>query len=159
VIRLVLALLTIHLWASMAAAQDKQTAVPGASTPPLDSKCAPLPDYDCTPKQECKLRVDSRECSRCYLGGIGCANDPECEAAKASQNAAYAADKAACESRHELQKSNCEAAKSAAKAATDACAHPVGTIGGVAPSSDPKMVLVCYINDDGRCRWVEQPRQ
>jgi hypothetical protein len=65
---------------------------------------------DCSLKSDnsdCSLQRDERGCNRCILyrpgppfGDGGCvqsANDPICEAAKAAQNAAYAAAKATCE--------------------------------------------------------------
>lgn len=66
--------------------------------------------------RDCSLQVDTRSCGH-DIGPIH-VNDPVCEAAKAAQNTAYAAAKAACESGkasqnalYASQKAACETAK------------------------------------------------
>jgi hypothetical protein len=48
-------------------------------------------------------------------------NDPACEAAKASQNQVYAAQKASCEAQKSAEKLACEAAKAAVEAQIARC--------------------------------------
>src|SRR5271163_1257857 len=78
--------------------------------------CVP-PTLDCTPQQNCDLHTDTRECNRCLASAFShCivhGNDPGCEAAKASQNAEYEAQKTQCEAQKSQQKLNCEATKAA----------------------------------------------
>ena len=89
------------------------------------------PTRDCSPKRACDFPAnqDTRDCSRCILwrpgwplGDGGCAqrgNDPFCEAAKAAQNAIYAADaagkKADCERLKAQEKLICEGEKTGEK--------------------------------------------
>jgi hypothetical protein len=96
-----------------------------------------LPDglgIDCSPTAACDARQctfsqtnhDERSCNVCLIPNIftgGCTqrgNDPICEAAKASQNAIYAADanlrKADCDRLAIQEKTACEAGKVATKA-------------------------------------------
>jgi hypothetical protein len=86
--------------------------------PPPSFDCdVPLEIPDCTPKQECETRQDSRECTGCLVNDPfrgGCmirARDPLCEAAKVAQNAAYAQSKLACETSKAAQQAQCESAK------------------------------------------------
>jgi hypothetical protein len=80
------------------------------------------------PPRDCTLARDNRECGRNINLGFTKihTNDPACEAAKASQNAAYSAAKAACEaqksSEDAMQKQNCLSAIQACKAISKACA-------------------------------------
>lgn len=85
------------------------------------------PTRDCTPKRSCDFRKshDTRNCSACLLrkpfgGCLVRGNDPFCEAAKASQNAAYELDyvarKADCERLKSTEKLSCEAEKSGERA-------------------------------------------
>jgi hypothetical protein len=71
-----------------------------------------------TDNRDCSLKVDTRNCG--YDVGPFHFNDPFCEAAKAAQNAIYAAEKAACEAAkaaqnvaYKLAKDKCEADKAA----------------------------------------------
>jgi hypothetical protein len=82
---------------------------------------------DCTPIQNCVQPRDDRDCNKCLLSVFGrCqmqGNDPLCEAAKASRNGVYAADKLQCEAQKASQKLQCEATKESLKAAAAACAQ------------------------------------
>ncbi|MBR0727037.1 hypothetical protein [Bradyrhizobium manausense] len=82
------------------------------------------PRGDCTPTQACDLKEDTRDCRRsrncqhnhdtreCRKCVVGvCANDPICEAAKASQNAIYDADYTACVNLGPIYDAACEAQK------------------------------------------------
>jgi len=80
--------------------------------------------------RDCSLQVDNRDCSlqqdtrNCGHDVLGVhVNDPVCEAAKAAQNAGYAAAKASCEASKSTQngiyaagKATCESAKSSQNA-------------------------------------------
>lgn len=89
---------------------------------------APQNTIDCTPTRDCSLQShDERNCSACILRNPfgGClvrGNDPACEAAKASQNQIYLAQKAACEAQKAAEKASCEAAKAAVEARIAECA-------------------------------------
>ncbi|HKV12314.1 MAG TPA: hypothetical protein VJ725_29485 [Thermoanaerobaculia bacterium] len=84
---------------------------------------------DCSLKsdsRDCSLQVDDRSCGHdvCAFGACVHVNDPICEAAKAGQNAIYAAAKAKCEGDKAAQNviykgehDACEAAKGAQNAA------------------------------------------
>jgi hypothetical protein len=90
-------------------------------------------DRDCSLKEDqrdCSVGHDTRNCS--VSTPLGSFNDPVCEAAKAAQNAAYAAQKASCEAAkagqnlaYKAEKDACEAAKAtqnaAYKAEKDGC--------------------------------------
>ena len=77
-------------------------------TPSIDCR----PTKDCSQPQvtrDCSQPLDTRDCSACILrhplgGCLERGNDPFCEAAKASQNALYAANKSACEAANASQK-------------------------------------------------------
>ena len=95
---------------------------------PIQTKeCPPPPDtLDCTAKMECSKARDQRECNTCLIrnpfgGCIARGNDPACEAAKASQNSIYDAQRAACEAQKAQQKLSCEQARAALKARFAAC--------------------------------------
>ncbi len=74
------------------------------------------PTRNCTPTADCSQPNDQRDCSACLVHNPfgGCTirgNDPICEAAKAGQNAAYAAAKATCETQKTAAKTDCERLK------------------------------------------------
>jgi hypothetical protein len=93
------------------------------AAPTGGQSCEVPPTIDCTPKQDCSLNADTRECNTCVVSLFGhCSirgNDPACEAAKAAQSALYAAQKAQCESQKVAQKAACEATKEALKSAAE----------------------------------------
>jgi hypothetical protein len=98
-----------------------------AQQPPGEGPC-PSPDIlDCTPKQECGQPKNTRDCNVCLLRnpfGGGCSirgNDPACEAAKASENGLYEAQKIQCEAQKSAQKLSCETTKAALQAAAERC--------------------------------------
>ena len=77
---------------------------------------------DCTLQvdtRDCPLQVDTRSCGFDVCSFFGCAhfNDPFCEAAKATQNAIYAGNKAACEAAKAAQNAIYVAAKDACEVA------------------------------------------
>jgi len=79
---------------------------------------------DCTPSKRCDQPHDERSCGGCISRPLvgGCwihTNDPVCEAAKATQNSIYAANKAACETEKTTLKLACEGGKGV----VDAIAH------------------------------------
>jgi hypothetical protein len=88
---------------------------------------APANTIDCTPTRDCAQPHDVRNCSACIVKNPftgGCmvrGNDPACEAAKASQNQVYAAQKASCEAQKSAEKLACEAAKAAVEAQIARC--------------------------------------
>jgi hypothetical protein len=94
---------------------------------PTGSTCPALPNIDCTPTQNCTLNSDDRECNRCLVSVFNhCTvrgNDPACEAAKAAQNAMYAAQKTQCETQKAAQKAACEGTRAQLIAAAANC-HP-----------------------------------
>ena len=88
--------------------------------------CAPSRDCrqtrDCgSGMRDCSQPHDTRNCRACLVRRPwdgGCAvrgNDPVCEAAKAAQNAAYAAVKGTCEAENATSRGICEAEKEAAR--------------------------------------------
>jgi hypothetical protein len=81
---------------------------------------------DCTPIQKCEPTQDDRDCNRCLVKLLGrCqlrANDPACETAKVSQNAAYDIERAKCEADKTVRKAKCEATKAAVVRAAAECA-------------------------------------
>ena len=96
--------LTLMLFGSNSATRAQDTP---------DPACATVPN--CAPTRDCSFSHDTRECNRCLVSAFGhCAvrgNDPSCEAAKAAQNAIYAAQKAQCEAAKEQDRVTCEAYK------------------------------------------------
>ncbi|WP_192385921.1 hypothetical protein [Mesorhizobium silamurunense] len=66
-------------------------------------------DRDCRRARDCPHNHDTRECKKCALGV--CVNDPVCEGAKATQNAAYDASYSACVALGPVIDGVCEAAK------------------------------------------------
>lgn len=92
--------------------------------------CTPV--IDCTPTRSCEaisVRKDTRNCRNClaknpFGGCLVFGNNPLCEAAKASQNAAYQADAAGkkldCERLKTRTEPNCETEKRVAKAECEA---------------------------------------
>jgi hypothetical protein len=79
---------------------------------------------NCTPSKRCDQPHDERSCGGCikrpFHGGCWIhTNDPVCEAAKATQNSIYAANKAACETEKTSLKLACEGGKGI----VDAIAH------------------------------------
>jgi hypothetical protein len=91
----------------------------------LSNQCLSPEQLDCTPTLNCEQLHDDRECNKCLVSFFGACqlrgNDPACEAAKASRNGAYAAEKAQCEAQKASQKSQCEAAFEALKTVAAAC--------------------------------------
>ena len=80
---------------------------------------------DCSQRRECRQPHDTRNCNRCLVNNPfgGCSirgNDPICEAAKAAQNAAYAAARGACEAEKVAARNACEAQKATEVAACEA---------------------------------------
>lgn len=69
------------------------------------------PGRNCEVARSCPLQQDTRNCA---------AFDLVCQAAKASQNAAYQAAKAACEAQKAAEKATCERTKAEEQAACDA---------------------------------------
>lgn len=101
-------------------AQDKR--VLGVVVPRVGQAVTCTSSVDCTAPSDCSIShaVDSRSCAVCVASSPwgGCliqGNDPVCEALKASQNAAYAAEAArqmaACEQSRTMSRTTCEAAK------------------------------------------------
>jgi hypothetical protein len=88
---------------------------------------------DCSPKLDCSLKVDRRDCSGRHIDcgrklpweKLACEVGKEswkkaCEAAKASKNGLYAAEKGACEVAKKKMKADCEVGKEAWKKACEA---------------------------------------
>jgi hypothetical protein len=80
-----------------------------------DSKQKNCYSIDCTPKENCAINLDTRDCNTCVISLFGkCiqrASDPACESAKIAQNALYAAQKASCEAKKAADRDACEALK------------------------------------------------
>jgi hypothetical protein len=96
--------------------------------PKSSQNCEAPPTIDCTPKLDCSLNIDTRECNKCLLSLFGhCSvrgNDPACEAAKGAQNAMFSTQKVQCEGQKTAQKAACESTKAALIAAWTACKAP-----------------------------------
>jgi hypothetical protein len=95
-----------------------------AMSPEGKPKCPPAPELDCTPQQDCALKVDTRECNKCFPSPTYClvrGNDPACEAEKAAQNQSFAMQKTQCEAQKTRQQASCEEAKAALNAAAQRC--------------------------------------
>lgn len=80
---------------------------------------------DCSQRRDCSQPHDTRNCNRCLVNNPfgGCSirgNDPICEAAKAAQNAAYAAARGACEAEKVAARNACEAQKATEVASCEA---------------------------------------
>jgi len=94
---------------------------------PCDPKDCSI-NTPCDAVMDCSLKQDNRSCGHdvvlcvpfTHICSTNHVNDPVCEAAKAAQNTAFAAEKANCEATKSLAKANCEATKTAAKAACEA---------------------------------------
>jgi hypothetical protein len=76
------------------------------------------------PPRDCSLPRDNRECGRRILGLH--INEPECEGAKAQQNAEYDQSRAMCEEQRRseiaIQRANCAAAIRACQNIAKSCA-------------------------------------
>lgn len=81
---------------------------------PEEDPCgSPVDIPDCTPKQDCRSKEDTRNCITCLIrnpfgGCLARGNDPYCEAAKAAQNRAYEINKIDCEANKAQQRVKCE---------------------------------------------------
>lgn len=80
---------------------------------------------DCNQRRDCRQPHDTRNCNRCLVNNPfgGCSirgNDPFCETAKTTQNAAYAAARGACEAEKVSARTACETQKATEAAACEA---------------------------------------